>query len=263
MDNTNQPFLSIIISTHLRPKLLLNAIDSIKQQDGFDYEIIVCSDEADDETKKILINNLRQVDSFFICPNLNGPADTRNLGLEVAKGKWVCFLDDDDTFNQNYFSAIYEILKKEKNVVHFFNYTKIFNSATSSSLDPRSEIMDLSNRNIQELFYGNFLPINSYIFPNLIGNKFKFNPKLKSHEDWDFLIQLLMQFEFLHHPINGSNVNLTDLHSRNKISAITYISDYLYIYKSWPTDSVQIKIKRCEALRSLGLEVPLDFFNQC
>ena len=36
MDNTNQPFLSIIISTHLRPKLLLNAIDSIKQQDGFD-----------------------------------------------------------------------------------------------------------------------------------------------------------------------------------------------------------------------------------
>ena len=90
------PKVSVVIPTHKRPELVLQAVSSALAQTLRDIEVIVVIDGADDETCQALesIHDHRLM-TVPVHP-VRGNAGARNVGISHARAEWVALLDDDD-----------------------------------------------------------------------------------------------------------------------------------------------------------------------
>lgn len=91
--------LSIIIPTYNEEKYLPKLIQSIKDQNFSDYEIIVADAQSSDDTRKIA--------ESFGCKVIEGgsPAVGRNSGAKTALGEYLLFLDADVILTEGYLEA--------------------------------------------------------------------------------------------------------------------------------------------------------------
>ena len=95
-------FFSVIIPTRNRVKLFKKALDSVLAQSFTNFEVIVVNDGSDapslEEYKQLEKNTPSNVKFRYQVkrPNGHGQSYSMNTGALVGKGKYLCFLDDDD-----------------------------------------------------------------------------------------------------------------------------------------------------------------------
>ncbi len=87
--------VSVIIPTYNRDWCLDQAIDSVLAQDYTDFELIVVDDGSDDETSRLL-EAYPQV--MTLVQDHQGVSAARNAGVLASQGRFVAFLDSDDTW---------------------------------------------------------------------------------------------------------------------------------------------------------------------
>ena len=87
--------VSVIIPTYNRGHVLDRAISSVKEQCTPVLEVIVIDDGSNDDTPLRFGN--RQ-DIRYVRQENAGVSASRNLGIRLAKGEWVAFLDSDDSW---------------------------------------------------------------------------------------------------------------------------------------------------------------------
>ncbi len=100
--------LTIIIPVYNAKKYILNCINSILNQNiKTSFEILVIDDASTDNS----IDILKELNSPFVkihSLKLNsGPASARNVGLKMAKGEYIFFLDADDTLSNNSLNILF------------------------------------------------------------------------------------------------------------------------------------------------------------
>ncbi|MFW9825572.1 MAG: glycosyltransferase family 2 protein [Candidatus Thorarchaeota archaeon] len=96
--SNNKKTVSCIIPTYNRQELISQAIESVISQTYKNLEIIVVNDASQDETEFVVkkyMKNDRRIKYVKNLTNLGG-GGSRNVGIKVAKGDFVAFLDDDD-----------------------------------------------------------------------------------------------------------------------------------------------------------------------
>lgn len=91
----NTPCFSIILPTHNGEDRISRAIDSVLTQEFTDYELIVVCDACTDNTQKIM-ETIQDPRIRIVSVNVRRDGLARNAGLDIARGKWILFLDDDD-----------------------------------------------------------------------------------------------------------------------------------------------------------------------
>ena len=96
MNNKLTPFVSIIIPTYNRAKLVGKALKSIIDQTYKNWEVIVIDNHSTDDTDKIFKNFIDPRIRYFKIHNHGIIAKSRNFGIKMAKGEWIAFLDSDD-----------------------------------------------------------------------------------------------------------------------------------------------------------------------
>lgn len=129
------PFISIIIPTYNNEEHIEQAIDSCFDSDFDDFEIIVINDASTDSTaeklkyltekynEKIkLINNTKNIGS--------GPS--RNIGIDLANGEYLLFLDGDDWFEPNAVQSAVNVAKKTNAEVIIFNHQRVWADNTKT-----------------------------------------------------------------------------------------------------------------------------------
>lgn len=99
-------FLSIIIPHYNDWKRLCRAIESVPSRD--DLQIIVVDDKSEgwEQHLKLLQEKYPNVEFYENLTNQKGAGQARNIGLDNASGRWLCFMDADDYFLE----AIEEVL---------------------------------------------------------------------------------------------------------------------------------------------------------
>ncbi|MCM8831122.1 MAG: glycosyltransferase [Candidatus Omnitrophica bacterium] len=113
-------FFSVIVPTYNRKFLLKIAVESILSQTFKDYEIIIVDDGSADKTG-FLINDLIKSNSFarekikYIYQEHKGVSAARNVGVMLAKGEFICFLDSDDRYRQNKLEVTFQYIKRYPN----------------------------------------------------------------------------------------------------------------------------------------------------
>ena len=93
------PEVSVIIPTYNSARYMTAAVDSVLAQTFTDYEILVIDDGSTDETEAVMG---RYGPPVLLLPQRNGGVSVaRNRGLEASRGRYVAFLDADDTWLPN------------------------------------------------------------------------------------------------------------------------------------------------------------------
>lgn len=81
-------------------------------------EIILVDDGSPDKSPEI-IDELGKEDSRIVVIHKknNGVSSARNVGLEIAKGEYITFVDGDDWIEEDYVSYFVSLLEKENSNV--------------------------------------------------------------------------------------------------------------------------------------------------
>ncbi len=105
-------YLSIIIPVYNIEYYLPTCIHSILNQDFKDYELLLINDGSTDNSGKICDTYAAEDGRIKVFHQQNaGVSAARNLGLDRARGEWVCFIDGDDQIEDG---SLYKIMQKAK-----------------------------------------------------------------------------------------------------------------------------------------------------
>lgn len=108
-----QDLVSIIVPVYNIADYLPRCVESICGQTYSNLEIILVDDGSDDGTEK-LVDELAANDGrikVFHKGN-GGSSSARNLGINVAKGKWIGFVDSDDFIDSRMYERLMECIEK-------------------------------------------------------------------------------------------------------------------------------------------------------
>jgi glycosyltransferase involved in cell wall biosynthesis len=114
------PFFSIIIPTYNRAFFIGKAIESVVCQLNNKWELIVVDDGSTDNTKEIVLSFNDDRIRYIYQENQERSA-ARNNGVNIAHGKWICFLDSDDQFLSNHLEVFSQKIKENKDIHFFYN----------------------------------------------------------------------------------------------------------------------------------------------
>lgn len=109
-----EELISVIIPVYNVEKYLEQSINSVLNQTYKNLEILLVNDGSTDNSGKIC-NELSIKDERIkvIHKENGGLSSARNAGLDIAKGKYITFLDSDDCIIPDAYEYLYNIIKNE------------------------------------------------------------------------------------------------------------------------------------------------------
>lgn len=109
--------LNIIIPVYRTQDTLDRCLQSILQQSFTDYEIILVDDESPDNSPLLCDNYAHKYKNIKVIHKANGGlSDARNAGINEAKGKYITFIDSDDTIQENTLQPLMNELDQHSDV---------------------------------------------------------------------------------------------------------------------------------------------------
>ncbi|OOG71467.1 glycosyltransferase family 2 protein [Flavobacterium sp. A45] len=105
---------SLIICTFMRPKPLLQLLQSVKEQTLYPNEILIIDGSTDNETELTLKENNFDNLHYYLVPNEHrGLTKQRNFGIACVESniEVVCFLDDDTVLEKEYFKELIDTFR--------------------------------------------------------------------------------------------------------------------------------------------------------
>jgi glycosyltransferase involved in cell wall biosynthesis len=117
--NNHLPLFSVVIATHNRAHLLPQAVQSVLKQTFEDFELIIVDDASTDKTAEV-VRSFHDPRLVYLRREENGGvAAANNTGLAQAKGKYVCFLGDDDEYLPRFLKETYRVFEVVHETVGF------------------------------------------------------------------------------------------------------------------------------------------------
>ena len=110
---------SIILATINRSECVLNAIISIINQSYKNFEIIIIDQSDDFKTKSLLEeylnkNELAKNKIIYYKVIFKGLSRARNYGIKKATGDFICLMDDDAEYEENFLNIANDLIRKSK-----------------------------------------------------------------------------------------------------------------------------------------------------
>ncbi len=197
----NEILVSVIMPTYNRESFIVEAVNSIIHQTHKNWELIIIDDNSSDNTEKI-IKQIKLTESRIIYHKLNnnmGASHARNIGMDIARGDFITFLDSDDEYLPDKIQRQLRLFLINKN-----NNLGIVSCGAIDYRDGKEYNRRLPK--YKENYYKSllskekhigagtpFLMIKSEVFTK---EKILFDPKMPAMQDWDFVLRVVNKFNF-------------------------------------------------------------------
>lgn len=185
-------WLSFVIPVYNDEPYLVKCLESILHQDvpQDDYEIICVNDGSTDGSRSILDNYAERFSNIRVLDKNNGGVSSaRNMGIDVAVGDYIWFVDADDFIETNILFRIKSIVLLEKpdllsmNAFAFDDNENEF-ALTKQENESRDNLLGIRTR-----VYNATLWMNLFRREIIARNKLRFDLRLKNREDVLFYYQ--------------------------------------------------------------------------
>lgn len=185
--------ISIIINAYNAEKTIEKCINSILENEYEDYEIIVVNDGSTDKTEQIAQLFASNKIRYYLKKN-TGIADSRNFGIEKAKGEYITFVDSDDYVSNEYFEGLskylnegIDIIKRKAVIINKDKEEKILGPVFDKCTGEEAFNKLCFNDNYIETLW-------SYIIKKSLfeENGFRFTPN-RFHEDFELLPLIILK----------------------------------------------------------------------
>lgn len=186
--------ISVIIPVYNIATYLENTLNSLLKQTYKDFEVILIDDGSTDRSVEIC-NIFSEKYSFIrvVHKTNGGVSSARNYGLNIAKGKWVFFLDGDDILCENAFSILMQAAQRtqcdivEGNYIRILNNKKVYSPIAKVSYYEEDSCSCIRNT----LIYNRNL-IYPRLFKRQIIGKCRFRENIIIGEDILFVTELFL-----------------------------------------------------------------------
>lgn len=190
--------ISVIIPVHNGEKYVKTCVDSILCQTYTELEIIIVENASTDATFDICKQYEKENPCIrVISTNQKGVSHARNLGIGMAKGEYISFVDADDYVSPFFFEKLYKCVKNNDSDFAFCNCI-IGTEKDHSFLDKKSEnkVDCVKEYSCSEFYYNTYMKSqtifsvvwNKLIRKDCIGDNL-FDEKLGYVEDRNFIIR--------------------------------------------------------------------------
>lgn len=185
---------SVIIPTYNRSKFLTDTINSVLNQTIEDLEVIVCDDGSTDNSKQV-VEKIAKLDKrvrWLPGKHAGRPAPARNRGIKEAKGEWIAFLDDDDTW-------ISDKLEKQLQYAENNNYSFVCtNGFRKIGDDIKDNLLKVDEKsfNFETLIKTNYVINSSVIVKKSLLEKVSLVPEskyMKAVEDYGLWLRIALK----------------------------------------------------------------------
>lgn len=203
--------VSAIITTYKRPvEIVFRAVESILNQTYSNIEIILVDDSPETYSERAVLRDkiTKYGDKVNYIQNEHniGACASRNVGLNMAKGEYIAFLDDDDEW----------LPEKIERQVNKFDDPDIglvycgrivINDSSEKSFE--DQLVECSGYVYDELIFNNFIGSTSYplIKREALIDVGGFDPLMQSAQDYDVWLRLSEKYK-----VNFVNLPLVKYH---------------------------------------------------
>ena len=191
--------VSIIMATYNRGYFIGESLKYIVKQSFSDFECLIIDDGSTDTTAEI-VNTLTKIDNrfnYFHRPKSykKGLPGCRNYGLDLAKGKYIVFFDDDDIPHPNLLEwAVKEI--KAYNADYCRYLRNVFSGTFIADFDLQNNyVVTKSDASVVEKMVTGKLPFNScqVLWKKTCFDNLRFNEELMFAEEWECYTRILLR----------------------------------------------------------------------
>ena len=126
---TSAPTFSIIMPVYNASETLCEAVQSVVAQTYGDWELLLIDDGSEDGS--LLLGQLiARSDVRIRCSGYSngGPSTARNRGLDLARGRYIAFLDADDLWHPDRLKGLSELFEEEEDVGLLFSRTQFLSA---------------------------------------------------------------------------------------------------------------------------------------
>lgn len=94
--------ISVIIPAYNAAPFLRRAVESVVKggQDFNAFEVIIVQNGSKDNTTEVAEELTKEYSNVTLYHSSKGVSNARNMGIEMAKGEWIAFLDADDSLTE-------------------------------------------------------------------------------------------------------------------------------------------------------------------
>lgn len=149
--------ISIIIPIYNAEKYLKQCLDSVKNQTFSDFEALLIDDGCTDNSKKIIDEYVKEDSRFkYLGGTHIGFPFSKNLGLDNARGEYICFLDSDDYLDSKYLELLLKGLQNTQSDICCCKYICYSGDDPIIRQTPFKVTNVLREDKMQKLFSTNF-----------------------------------------------------------------------------------------------------------
>lgn len=191
--------ISIIIPVYNAQNTIQKCIESLDYESKDAYEIILCEDNSRDNSWNLCCDLASRYNNITCIQTVknSGPSHTRNLGLSLAKGEYIIFVDSDDYVEREYIGGLlylaetfpdslpicgYNCLNQIENTKKVFNW----NNDTRKTIINHNDFFDLVDKSLLKQLW------NKIFRKDLIDKyNIKFNESYSVGEDFQFVLDYI------------------------------------------------------------------------
>ena len=213
--------VSIIIATFNRANYIGESLNSIINQNYKNWECIIIDDGSTDNTLSIVNYYSKKDTRFRYYKRANqyrkGISGCRNYGINLARGEYYVFFDDDDIAHPENLSITLNYLNNYR--IDFCHYKRVaFNESFDYNFDQISEInfSHVTKENVNKVL-NNSIPFNStsVVWRNYCFLNIKFNENLDYAEDWECYLKIILS------GLKGISLDCTLYYGRKHLNSNT------------------------------------------
>jgi len=184
------PFFSVVIPVHNRADDLGCALRSVLSQSEQDFEIVVVDDGSVDNPGKTVDDAGDQRIRYWRQENRGGGA-ARNAGVDLARGRFIAFLDSDDHFLPEHLANMRRLLENTHETAGYAPI-RVQRGEELSFVKPPRAIRDGEHMANYVLCDRGFVPTITLVVPAAVARRVRYDETVAFAQDTDFCIRLFL-----------------------------------------------------------------------
>lgn len=182
------PLFSVVVPVYNRAHIVGNAIDSVLNQDFGNFELCIVDDGSSDNISATMARySDRRI--RFVRQQNRGASAARNHGVDLARGKYVAFLDSDDTFLPHHLGAMAELLRDTTNVVAYAP-VQAYRGPQGYVIKPHRAIVSGETMASYLMCARGFIQTSGLVVPTDAAREVRYREDVRFGDDTDFAIRL-------------------------------------------------------------------------
>lgn len=195
--------ISFVIPIYNGANYIDRCLTSIIEPNQKNIEIILVNDASEDNSQNICLKYAQQYDYIKLINNKNnmGVSKSRNIGIDLAKGKYIFFLDVDDFLNKGALSYLLEFSKFDYDLICF----SVLSSKQHNLIKNPLPILgirkqnDLFTKKLPQFFD---VSISTWIKNKLYKTSIIKNNNIKFNEHMNYSEDLVFNLSYFKHAYN-------------------------------------------------------------